>query len=71
MDRVSILLGLYPRCGMHHGFDTHLDCSDGMNLDCFEVMTITVDYGMAIISPHSLCNTLGTLGLVVVTPGSP
>jgi hypothetical protein len=49
----------------------HLDCSDGMNLDCFKVMTITVDYDMTIISPHSFCNTPGTLGLAVVTPGSP
>jgi hypothetical protein len=39
----SVLLGLYPRCGMHHSFGKHLACDDGMNLDCCEVMTITSD----------------------------
>jgi hypothetical protein len=50
----TILFGLYPGRGMHHGSDKHLAYDDGMNLGCCEVMAITVDYRMAIITPNNL-----------------
>jgi hypothetical protein len=39
---------------MYHGFDKHLSCGDGTNLDCCEVMAITVDYDMIIITLGNL-----------------
>jgi hypothetical protein len=50
----TILLGRYPRCGMHHGSDKHLAYDDMMNLDCCEVMAITIDYGMTNITLDNL-----------------
>jgi hypothetical protein len=46
----NILLGPYPGYAMHHSSDKHLACSDGMNLDYCEVMAITGDFNMAIIT---------------------
>jgi hypothetical protein len=46
----TVLLDLYPGCGMHPSSDKHLACGDGMNLDCCEVTDITGDYGMTIIT---------------------
>jgi hypothetical protein len=43
---------------MHHGSDKHLACGDGMHQDCYEVMVITIDYGMAIITLHNLYSVL-------------
>jgi hypothetical protein len=45
-----VLFGLYLRFGMHHGPNKHVACGDGMNLDYSEVMAITVDYDMTIIT---------------------
>jgi hypothetical protein len=39
---------------MHRSSDKHLDCSNGMNLDYFKMMTITSDYGMSIITLDNL-----------------
>jgi hypothetical protein len=50
----TILLGRYPRCGMHHGSDKHLAYDDMTNLDCCEVMAITIDYGMTNITLDNL-----------------
>jgi hypothetical protein len=38
---------------MHYCSDKHLACGDGTNLVCCEVMTITVDYGLTIITLES------------------
>jgi hypothetical protein len=54
----TILLDLYPGCGMHHGSDKHLAYGDGTNIDSCKVMTITVDYGMAIIALNRLYSML-------------
>jgi hypothetical protein len=35
---------------MHHGSDKHLACGDETNLDCCNMMTITIDYDMTIIT---------------------
>jgi hypothetical protein len=46
----TILLGHYPGCVMHHNFDKHQPSGDDTNLDYCEVMTITSNFGMIIIT---------------------
>jgi hypothetical protein len=46
----TVLPGLYPGCGMHRSSNKHLACSNGTNLDCCKMMTITGDYDMNIIT---------------------
>jgi hypothetical protein len=53
-----IVFGLYLSFGMHHGSDKHLACGDGTNLNGCEVMAITVDYDMTIITLESLYSVL-------------
>jgi hypothetical protein len=53
-----VLLGLYPGCGMHHASNKHLAYGDGMTLDYCEVMTITGDYDMTIITMDNLYSEL-------------
>jgi hypothetical protein len=43
---------------MYRSSNENLDCGDGMNLDSYRVITITSNFGMAII-------TLGRSGAVV------
>jgi hypothetical protein len=53
-----VLLGLYLGCGMHHASNKHLAYGDGMTLDYCEVMTITSDYDMTIITMDNLYSEL-------------
>jgi hypothetical protein len=43
---------------MHRSSNKHLACSDGTNLDCCEVMAITGDYDMIIVTLDSLYSVL-------------
>jgi hypothetical protein len=54
----TILHHLYPGFGMHHGSKKHLAYSDGTDLDCCEVMPITIDYGMTIITLDNIYSVL-------------
>jgi hypothetical protein len=57
----TVLLSICSGHVMHHSSDKYLACGDEANLDCCEVMAITGDFDMTIITLDSHYSVLSCL----------